>query len=385
MALVTRTTRPQAGSEPLFELDQVTPISRHGQIAKFSTTITIGLVGELFENERIWVDYDYQRGVKVTHRQDGTEQRTPMVDQKRVTDMANKILHNQLYGGALCWNLRDNEVEYSYDEGRRCLSIWSGKLTIPDSNHRHQAILKVYQLAKDRGDTFFDVNGYEFPLLIELLDLEGESSLFYEYNQLGKPANPTRSKLLNQANIHNVVTSWIIDHSKLKGNIELVTNNISNNSTKVATFNTLATAIEKAFPHLDEENWQEIGEYLAEFLDYLISVRSEVGYLPLAQRQKARKEGIGDSGLAFLGYVLLGSDLKNYKNWQSYVDRLGQPYRHQGTTKDSDWEGDLMSRENPLWQGQVLTMGRSGNLTVINRKDSRVFVHEALQQVVGLA
>ena len=383
MALVTKTTRAQVSSEPIFELDQVTPVYRNGQIAKFIAPITVGLVGELLESEKIWVDYDYQRGVKITQRRDGTEQRTPMLDQSRVADIADKILENHIYGGSLCWNLRDSEVDYSYDEIHQRLLILSGRPTIPDSNHRHQAILRVYRLVKARGYSL-NLDTYQFPLVIELLNLEGERGLFYEYNQLGKPANPTRSKWLNQADVHNLTTSWVIDNSKLKGHVELVTNNLSKNSTKVVTFNILSTAVEKAFLQLDEENWQEIAHYLSEFLDYLISVRPEVGYLPLAQRQKARVEGIGDSGLAFLGYVLLASDLKNYENWQSYVDILGERYHIQGRTKDSDWEGDLMSRDNPLWQGTVLTTGRSGNLTVINQKASRVFIYEAFRQVVGL-
>jgi len=383
MATATSTSHLASKAEPVFALEKVIPISRNGQRVKFSTTITVGLVGELLESEKIWVDYDYQRRVKVSYRKDGSEQRTPMVDQNRVADMTEKILQGQLYGGALCWNLRLKEVDFTYDEAQLCLQILSGRPTIPDSNHRHQAILKVYKLVRERGYSF-DVNAYEFPLLIELLDLEGERGLFYEYNQLGKPANPTRSKWLNQADLHNRLTSMVIDMCQLKGHVELVTNNISKNSTKVVTFNTLSTSIAKAFPQLDEENLLDISCYLVDFFDYLISVRPEVGYLPVARRQQVRAEGIGDSGLAFLGYISLAGDLMGYEDWQSYVDRLGQSYRYQENPSESVWEGDLMSRDNPLWRGTVLATGRSGSLTVINQKSSRTFIHEALREVLGL-
>src|SRR5262249_13534617 len=166
----------------------------------------------------------------------------------------------------------------------------------------------------------FDVNAYEFPLLIEVLGFEGERGLFYEYNQLGQPANPTRSKWLNQADLHNRLTSLVIDMCQLKGHVELVTNNLSKNSTNVVTFNTQSPASATPIPQLDEENLLDISCYLVDFFDYLISVRPEVGYLPLAQRQQVRAEGIGDSGLAFLGYISLAGDLMGYENWQSYVD-----------------------------------------------------------------
>ena len=306
-----------------------------------------------------------------------------MVDQHRVADMADKMFQGQLYGGALCWNLRPHEVQYTYDAAQQRLCIVAGKPTIPDSNHRHQAILKVYKLVKERGYGF-DFNTYEFPLLIELLDLDGERGLFYEYNQLGKPANPTRSKWLNQADLHNRLTSMVIELSHLNRHVELVTNNLSKNSTKVVTFNTLSTAIAKAFPQVDETNLHDISGYLVNFLNYLSTVRPEVGYLPLAQQQRVRADGIGDSGLAFLGYIALAGEVMGAPDWQVYVDRLGHSYRHlKDNAEEVVWEGNLMSRENPLWHGTVLITGRSGNLSVINQKASRAFMHETLRQVVG--
>ena len=83
------------------ELSKVIPVSRYGNRVKYVTSITAGLVYELLESEKIRVDYDYQRGVKITRGKDGSEKRTPMVDSARVEDMARKILSDELYGGAL--------------------------------------------------------------------------------------------------------------------------------------------------------------------------------------------------------------------------------------------------------------------------------------------
>jgi len=70
-------------------------------------------------------------------------------------------------------------------------------------------------------------------------------------------------------------------------------------------------------------------------------------------------------------------------DWESALARLGRPYRYrQDHFGEVVWEGDLMSRENPLWHGTVLVQGHSGNLTVINQKASRTFLQDQLRQVV---
>ena len=99
-------------------------------------------------------------------------------------EIADKILNNTLHGGSLVWNLRSGEVVYEYVPQDRRLHILRGKPTIPDSNHRHQATDLVTRLVQQRGLSF-DLNSFEFPLTIEVLDLTGEKDLFYEYNQLG--------------------------------------------------------------------------------------------------------------------------------------------------------------------------------------------------------
>ena len=366
---------------PTFTLEQVIPVRRHGQVAKYQTSVTIGFVAELLTTQKIWVDYDYQRGIKVTKNRDGSEKRTPMVDPRRVEEIARKILSNDLYGGALTWNLRNREVEYDYNEESRTLSIHSGKPTIPDSNHRHQAILVACQRIAETGRQM-DVNDYEFPLVIETLDLTGEASLFNEYNQLGKPANPTRSRFINQAALHNQLASSVEDHSQLKNHVEVVSNNLSKNSSKVITFNTLAKGIEEGFPNLDESNFDLIRDYLVEFVDHLIQIRPEAGYLPLSERLQVRSNSIGDSGLIYNTYFKIAGDLRTHNDWKERVNKLGEDYLYEklGMT----WKGDLMSRNNPVWLQTVLVPTKTGTLSIANRTDARTHAHEVLREVVGI-
>ena len=369
--------------EPIFSLEDVIPVRRNGRVTKYSTTITVGRLGELLDDERIVVDYDYQRGYRTTYGANGTERRAPMVDRDRVNEIAGKILDDQLFGGSLTWSLRKGEVDFQYEAAARVLHILNGKPTIPDSNHRHQAMLRVFNRVRETGHNF-DLNGYEFPLLIEVLDLNEERALFYEYNQLGKPANPTRSRYINQADPHSALTSQVITLSHLDGHVEVVTNNLSKNSPKIVTFNALATAIKAGFPELDDSNFDDIQEYLVEFIDRLAVVRPETGYLPLSQRRGCRESLIGDSAVAFYGYGMLAADLRNYEQWQVMLSKLSEPYRHISSTGQV-WEGDLMSRENPVWKGVVLLQGRAGNLQISNNRETRQFIHEKLREVAGVA
>jgi len=365
---------------PLFSIESVDQVCRGGTAKKYTAPMTVGRLAELLAGDQIWVDYDYQRGVKVAYSKDGTEKRTPMVDQNRVDEIAQKILTDELFGGSLTWNLRRDEVEFYYDQGNRILHILNGKPTIPDSNHRHQAIKKVAELVRTRGYSF-DLNAYEFPLVLEVLDLDGERGLFYEYNQLGKPANPTRSRFVNQADLHNSLTSQVVDSSVLRDHVELVTNNISRNSTKIATFNTLAKGIEEGFSNLDDTNFDATKQYLVDFFNRLATIRSEMGYLDLSARKVIREKSIGDTALVVQAYVKVAGDLyrASAQDWPEHLSRLANPYTHA-----DGWSGDLMSRNNPLWRDSVLTPTKAGAMSVTNRTSSRKYMYDSLCEIVGV-
>lgn len=372
------TTPTYQNRVPLFSLSSVEPVHRGGRISKYTTVVTMGRLAELLSRDHIWVDYDYQRGVKVSYNKDGSEKRTPMVDRKRVDQISEKILENKLFGGCLTWNLRQKEVDYLYDMEARTLHIFEGKPTIPDSNHRHQAIKKVADLVRTRGYNF-DPDAYDFPLVIEVLDLDGERGLFYEYNQLGKPANPTRSRFINQADLHNSLATHVVESSVLKGHVELVTNNISRNSTKIATFNTLAKGVEEGFADLDDSNYEETKQYLVAFFNHLATIRSEMGYLDISARKRIRETSIGDTALVVQAYVKLAGDLFKSSDWSDRLSKLAISYIH----KDG-WSGDLMSRDNPLWLDGVLTPTTSGSMSVTNRTQSKKYMHDSLRAIVGI-
>ena len=100
------TDNQDGNNQPSFVLDSVDPLFRYGKRVKFTTRISAALIHELMLTDKIRVDYDQQRGEKIGIAPDGTETRTPMLDTKRVDEIADKILNESLYGGSLTWNLR---------------------------------------------------------------------------------------------------------------------------------------------------------------------------------------------------------------------------------------------------------------------------------------
>jgi len=191
----------------------------------------------------------------------------------------------------------------------------------------------------------------------------------------------TRSSFTHQADLHNSLTSQVVDSSVLRDHVELVTNNISRNSAKIVTFNTLAKGVREGFPGLDETNFDVTKQYLVDFFNRLATIRSEMGYLDLSARKVIREKSIGDTALVVHAYVVIAGDLHgaNIPDWAERLSKLAKPYTHQG-----GWSGDLMSRDNPLWRDSVLTPTKSGAMSVTNRTSSRKYMHDFLRELIDV-
>ena len=191
----------------------------------------------------------------------------------------------------------------------------------------------------------------------------------------------TRSSFIHQADLHNSLTSQVVDSSVLRDHVEHVTNKISRNSTKFVTFNTLAKGVREGFPGLDETNFDVTKQYLVDFFNRLATIRSEMGYLDLSARKVIREKSIGDTALVVHAYVIIAGDLHgaNIPDWAERLSKLAKPYTHEG-----GWSGDLMSRDNPLWRDSVLTPTKSGAMSVTNRTSSRKYMHDSLREFIDV-
>jgi len=175
----------------------------------------------------------------------------------------------------------------------------------------------------------------------------------------------------------------MIEDSVLRGHVELVTNNISRNSTKVATFNTLARGIQDGFPDLDESNREDVKNFLVDFFNQLVTIRPEAGFLEISARKQVRSNSIADTALVYQAYVKLAGDLYGLPNWAQILAKLAEPYRHMNDGQ-IEYEGDLMSRRNPLWFDTVLIRAKNGTMSVSNRTESRRYVHTVLRDLMKI-
>ena len=176
-----------------------------------------------------------------------------------------------------------------------------------------------------------------------------------------------------------------MDQSVLTGNVELVSNNLTRNTNKVMTFNTLSKGIELGFKTLDEDNFEEVRDFLVEYVDYLAQIRKEVGYLSISDRLKVREASIGDSGLVIQSYFRLAGELRGYQDWQARLQKLGEPFIQRDDMGQVEYQiEDLMSRDNKVWRGTVLMENANGKVGIANSRNSQEFVYQQLRKAVGL-
>src|ERR1017187_8126641 len=139
-------------------------------------------INQLYKTGFLKVDPDRQRGMdSVTGKR--------ILDEEKVERWAEQLVKGEAYLGQLSWNFRQDETALEYDEASRSLKIGAGAATIPDSGHRHMAILKAAD-SVGKGSSFsldrkVSVRIYNAPA-------SEENRIFYAMNQEGKKADPTR-------------------------------------------------------------------------------------------------------------------------------------------------------------------------------------------------
>src|SRR5207237_227640 len=103
-------------------------------------------VYQLYKTGFLKVDPDRQRGTdSVTGKR--------ILDEEKVERWAEQLVKGEAYLGQLSWNFRKDETTLEYDQEKRSLKIGAGAATIPDSGHRHMALLKAAE-SSGRGSSF---------------------------------------------------------------------------------------------------------------------------------------------------------------------------------------------------------------------------------------
>jgi len=350
----------------------------------YDAVVTAHDISQLYKTGFLKVDDDRQRGVdSVTGKR--------ILDEEKIEQWAEQLIKGEAYLGQLSWNFRKDETELKYDEATRSLKIGSGAAAIPDSGHRHMAILKAAESA-GKGSPFklhrkVSVRIYNAPA-------SEENRIFYAMNQEGKKADPTRSKWLHRIGATKIAGALAEQCPSLRDNVDTIRDRLSKKNPRLCAFNTLSGAFEAYWSDCnpeEEEAFKADLESAVQFWNKLATVRPELAKLDITRRKKVRETLLVDSALAISAYVAIARKLRAREIDLSLLERLGEPVTVtiKTATGDEQREVDLFSRENPIWeQIGVLVPSRqkSGQkvFTLRNARQTRDAMLKTLEGVLGL-
>ena len=368
-------------------------------------TVTARQLVDAAKTEMLWTDQDVQRGVRpeVTakvERELSLSKGYPPLDiyvfnAESADDITEKLLKGQrLFINPLVWNLRPNTFDAFFDVPERKIYIYDGKIYLPDSHHRHQAILKAAAVYKSAPNEYphFDLNK-QFKVELYFLKKVDEGNYFFDKNQRPTPTAKSKAYDLTSLDDLSVLAKRVIELTpSLLGNVNRVTDRLTAQNPNVVTLSTLRETLKHASDSedLDESEIEGFATVASNLLQLLTEVRPELGSLPLAERKRVRVSSLVDAPIMFQGYSAFISDFnrdvvklgisKTLDKWRTMLQKLAPTV---GYSEDS-WEGDFFDKGNPLWTRLgIVKPGVSGKPTVSNNRASRLQAMRALRAAVG--
>lgn len=370
-------------------------------------TVTAEEIADSAEAGLIWTDQDVQRGIvpgtepppaREICLRDGYPSKGKYVfNTANADEMAEKLLAGEkLFLNPLIWNIRPGSFEAYWDVDEAAIYIYSGRIYLPDSHHRHQAIVKAVQAWRDaprdypkfRGDKQYKVELYFF-------SKDDEGDYFFDKNNRAAPTAKSKGYDLTTMDDLSLLAKEVIQNSlALSGNVNRVTDRLTATNPQVVTLSTLREMMKGFAPEqaIDASELAGMALVASSFYDKLVAIRPELGLLPLTQRRTVRDNLIVDAAVMMHGYAALmrayNEDLARRgpsqanREWEKRLKHLAQ----EPTYRFGKWSGDLFSKSNPLWQEVgIVKPGRTGGkLTVINTGGARAEAGRVLRQLLAL-
>lgn len=342
----------------------------------YDTTISARDIQRMWKHGLLGIDPEAQRGID-------TVKRKPILKQEKIDRWTEDLLQDRAVFGQLTWNFRPDDTNVHYDPETRSLVIEEGSATIPDSGHRHQAIVKAVDSIANGSS--FDVNR-RFSLRIWRVPADTEKEIFYWMNQEGDKADATRSKWLAQRSNGQRIAREVVRSCAYmtERNIETVTNTLSVKNHRLAAFNTIAGGFEDAFADVTDDDVESTVTWFIGFWEQLVTVLPELQRVPLPERQRIRKESLVGSAVTIHGYIRLARFFRDGDHDLALLGRLAEP--------SLGADGTLypfFSWGNPIWQEvgilapSVNTSGEQ-RLNIRNSHQSRRAMAAVLAAHVGV-
>jgi hypothetical protein len=370
-------------------------------------TVTAEELTDAGESGLIWTDQDVQRGIvpgldpqpdrEICLQAGYPDKRKYIFNVQNADEMADKLLAGEkLFLNPLIWNLRPKQFEAYWDESESAIYLYTGRIYLPDSHHRHQAIVKAVRLWREAPHDYPKFRAdKQFKVELYFLSKEDEGNYFFDKNNRAAPTAKSKGYDLTTMDDLSLLAKQVVEHSKaLTGNVNRVTDRLTLSNPQVVTLSTLREMMKNFAPDEAVDSSELVGMAIvaSSFYDKLAAVRPELGPLALAKRRVVRNSLVVDAAVMMHGYASLmrqynedsgkmGPAAAN-KEWDRRL-RLLLP---SPTYRFGRWSGDLFSKTNPLWQAVgVVKPGRSqGKLTVVNTGGARAECGRVLRQLLAL-
>lgn len=370
-------------------------------------TITAGELADMAQSQLLWTDQDVQRGIQPgVHPKPARELSLAtgypdtakyIFDAANADDMVEKLLANEkLFLNSLIWNLRPGKFEAYWDKKAGDLYLYSGHIFLPDSHHRHQAIIKAVRTWREAPKDFPKFSDQkEFKVELYFLAREDEGNYFFDKNQRPKPTAKSKAYDLTTLDDLSLLAKKAIEKSKhLSENVNRVTDRLSQRNPQALTLSTLREMMRgfASSEQLDPSELEGLALIAANFYDLLATVRPELGVMDLSNRRRIRDAYVVDAAVMMHGYAALmrdyNADLATLgpssakSQWTQKLAALS----HTKTYAMNGWTGDLFEKRNPLWQAVgVVKPSKSGSgLTVLNTGGARAQCARVLRQLLAI-
>lgn len=378
-----------------------------GKEAIATFTATAEEIADAAENRILWTDQDVQRGIQpgmpilppreLTLADGYPDSSLYVFDARNADDITDKLLSGeQLFLNPLVWNLRPGHFDAYWDAKHKSIYIYNGRVYLPDSHHRHQAILKAVRLWRESPTSFPKFTGEkQFKVELYFLDREDEGNYFFDKNQRPKPTAKSKAYDLTTQDDLSLLAKRVIEKSNsLKNNVNRVTDRLTSRNPQVVTLSTLREMMRGFAPDeaLDDSELEGLATVAAQFYDLFSVVRPELANLTVPERRLVRAHLIVDAAVMMHGYAALMRDFNDdlarrgvkqaTNTWMKQMARFSSSNRY----SIGKWTGDFFAKANPLWQRVgVVKPGRDGKkLTVLNTGAARGECARVLRQFVSV-
>lgn len=368
-------------------------------------TVSVRQIYDAIIGRLLWTDQDVQRGIlpeavgKIDRElslADGYPDEKKYVFKSQNADaMTEKLLYGEkLYINPLIWNLRPNKFEAFYDNVKRQIYLYDGKIYLPDSHHRHQAIYKAAKTYDESPEEYPKFN-WEKQYKVELyfFKKEDEGNYFHDKNQL--TSQTARSKAFDLTTLDDLstLTKKVIEATPfLKGNVNRITDTLSKKNPQLVTLSTLRQSIKSATSEEQINSTQMDGltTIISTFYILFGKVRTEFYPAEIDKRNYIRENLLVAAPVFFQSYGDLISDFELEASerglsvaenlWTEKLSKIGSDVKY----TEGNWTGDVFDFNNPLWlRLGVLKHGVSKRLNLTNNRSAKSQVTRALRAIIG--